>query len=148
MVDSGREPRCEIEDASVGPDHRSAFVLLDGAPDDERRIVGRRAGSLLELEGTRLDVGIGILETGVAQDVGLDAARVDRGRRDAVALLVELDAQCLGISADAELGRVVRRLSRDADESEDTRDVDDVSLAGGPEVGEERGGAMDDPPRS
>ena len=86
------------------------------------------------------------VDAGVAGDVRLDAAGVDGRHRHRGALDLQLHAQRVGEAAHGELGRVVGRLRRDADEAEDAGEVHDVALARCLEVRQERLGPVDHAP--
>ncbi len=109
-------------------------------------VMKRRSKSVRADSGSAANAGDACVHAGVARDVGLDAAGVDRRHRHRCTLDLELHAQRVGEAADGELGCVVGRLGGDADEPEHARDVDDVALTRRLEVGEERLGAVDDAP--
>ena len=105
-------------------------------------VMKARSKSAAALSGSPANVGHARVHAGVARDVGLDPARVDGRHRDLGALDLELHAQRVGEAADGELGRVVGRLRGDADQAEHAGEVDDVTLAGRLEVGQERLGPV------
>ncbi len=82
----------------------------------------------------------------VAGDVGLDAAGVHAGDLDRPVAEHHLLTQRLGEPAHGELRGVVGALRRHREQSEDARDVDDVTVAGLDEMRQERLGAVDDAP--
>ena len=70
------------------------------------------------------------IDSGIAGDVGLDPTRVDGGARDVRFLYLEFHPQRVGKAPHGELGRVVRRLRGDTEETEHAREVHDVTLVG------------------
>ena len=87
-----------------------------------------------------------LVEACILDDVRLDAARMDRGRRYGMPRDLQFHVQRVGEASDAELGGVVGGLRRHRDQPEDAGDVHDVPLARPDQVGQERLGPVDDAP--
>ena len=124
-----------------GPIRARRLFFSDRTDDQLGGLLRRGAGEPLEIDGGLFGIDgllvVGELEAGVAGDVGADTAWMDRRRRDAALLDVELGAQGVGEAAHGELGGVVGRLARDAEQAEHARDVDDVTVPRRLEMGEE-----------
>src|ERR1019366_193860 len=151
LIRGGEQALQCVERLGVSPDEHAASVSLYPRQNDLGGVFRRDFEHLLELPAAGLEVlDAKILQARVHArapgDVRLDAARVHAGRAHGRVRDLELFTEGFGEAADGELGRVVRRLPRDADEPEEARGVDDVALARGSQVRQERLGAVHDAP--
>src|SRR5690606_9243165 len=135
-----------IEQLRVGADEYARLVLPHTGQDGLRSVLGGRACQLAveELREGRLVVAV--RDGGVARDRGLDAAGMHTRDLHGMPRDEHLLPYRLGEAAHGDLRRVVRRLARDAQQAEQARDVDQVTVARRDEMRKESLGAVDDSP--
>src|SRR5437773_7076024 len=125
----------EVDRIRVAADEHAARIAPHAAQDLSRRRLRRGDEQLIEARPARLDVGAdqggrALVDARRARDIRADASGMDAGRGDRRSREVELLTKRLREPADRELGGIVRRLRREADQAKGAGDIDDVSLAG------------------